>query len=223
MSRSDIKIIFFDAHGVLLEQDGDPREAVAKQLQLPLEDIKAAHRRATISRTVLSWSGVDSWDKEVEYSRAAAKALLGELGLPQKPSDVEFIADQWLHRKHKLLDGVVETLDYLKAKYRLGMISNAAPSRRTRELAELDLLKYFDPIVISGEFGVRKPDPLIYVEALKLAEVDAEDAAFVDDVESFLDVARQIGFKLPVLFDHYDESSGEFTAIKHFTELKKIL
>ena len=64
--------------------------------------------------------------------------------------------------------------------YRLGIISNWDDTARSL-LAKYDLIKYFDPIVISSEFGQSKPSKAIFEHALQLANVSAKDAIYVGD------------------------------------------
>jgi len=222
MKRADIKVVFFDAYGVLIGVE-DSRHALANYLDLPYEQVKEAGQRSLARPGIPSWTSVNSRAKEVAFSHAASEALLRELGLEVGTVQIEKVSSFYLARQHHALEGVMEALEYLASNYRLGLISNSAPSMRNSVLPETGLLKYLDPIVISGEVGVRKPDPEIYLIALKSAKVDAEEAAFIDDVEQFLDVARQIGFGLPILLDEVGDSSGEFQTITKLTELKKIL
>ncbi|MEZ4563908.1 MAG: HAD family hydrolase [Thermomicrobiales bacterium] len=63
----------------------------------------------------------------------------------------------------------------------IGIITNG-PAEVQR--AKIDLLKIrdlVDFVIISGEYGVEKPDPAIYAEALKLAGASAAEAVFVGD------------------------------------------
>jgi HAD superfamily hydrolase (TIGR01509 family) len=53
--------------------------------------------------------------------------------------------------------------------------------------------RVFDPIVVSAEEGRAKDDPLIFRQALVRAAVTAEQAAFVDNAEANVEVARSIG------------------------------
>lgn len=52
---------------------------------------------------------------------------------------------------------------------------------------------HFDVAVVSGQVGLRKPDPAIYELALERIGVRAEDCAFVDDLERNVEVARGLG------------------------------
>ncbi|MFC6086976.1 HAD family hydrolase [Sphaerisporangium aureirubrum] len=53
--------------------------------------------------------------------------------------------------------------------------------------------KYFDQIVISGEIGMRKPEPRIFHHALGLVGLPAERCVFVDDIAANVVAARTIG------------------------------
>jgi len=58
------------------------------------------------------------------------------------------------------------------------------------ELAEL-----FDEVVISGEVGLRKPDPAIYRLAAERLGVPVERCVFVDDIRSNIDGAEAVGMR----------------------------
>jgi putative hydrolase of the HAD superfamily len=76
------------------------------------------------------------------------------------------------------------------AGVRTGLISNSWTRRHydPRRLSEL-----FDAVVISGEVGMRKPDPGIYELALERVERPAERCVFVDDLPGNLKPARALG------------------------------
>jgi HAD superfamily hydrolase (TIGR01509 family) len=60
----------------------------------------------------------------------------------------------------------------------------------------VDLLgELFDRVVISGEVGMRKPDPEIFLHSAGLISVDAGDCAFVDDFEVNAKGANAVGMR----------------------------
>ena len=61
-----------------------------------------------------------------------------------------------------------------------GLISNWDPSCR-RVLEETGLSPYLDPIVVSSEVGVEKPDPRIFRQALELSGDSPEECLYVGD------------------------------------------
>jgi putative hydrolase of the HAD superfamily len=77
-----------------------------------------------------------------------------------------------------------------RAGVRTGMLSNSWGDDRydSTQLAEL-----FDAWVISGEVGLRKPDPAIYALAAERLELEPEACVFVDDLPGNLKPAAALG------------------------------
>jgi putative hydrolase of the HAD superfamily len=77
-----------------------------------------------------------------------------------------------LHRslsveKIKLYRGVFETLDRLKQRYRLGIVSDSQPDHAYPELHMLGIHGFFNAIIVSAEYGYRKPDIRLFGECLR--------------------------------------------------------
>lgn len=53
----------------------------------------------------------------------------------------------------------------------------------------------FDVMVVSGEVGLRKPEPDIYLLAAKRLAVDPSSCVFVDDIVQNVDGARAVGME----------------------------
>jgi len=86
-----------------------------------------------------------------------------------------------------MIDGVRDLHD---CGVRTGLVSNSWGTRRyPREL----LAELFDGIVISGEEGVRKPDPRMYSLGAERAGAPPSECVFVDDLAFNLDPARAMG------------------------------
>lgn len=51
----------------------------------------------------------------------------------------------------------------------------------------------FDAVVISGEEGLRKPDPRIFLLAAQRLSLEPEDCVFVDDLDRNVDAAEAVG------------------------------
>jgi putative hydrolase of the HAD superfamily len=63
---------------------------------------------------------------------------------------------------------------------RTGLLSNSWGNRDSYRFEHFDTL--FDAVVISGEVGLRKPDPAIYALAAREVGVPPERCVFVDDI-----------------------------------------
>jgi epoxide hydrolase-like predicted phosphatase len=52
----------------------------------------------------------------------------------------------------------------------------------------------FDAVVISGEVGMRKPEPRIFLHAAELVGLAPAECVFIDDIQANITAAEQIGF-----------------------------
>jgi epoxide hydrolase-like predicted phosphatase len=77
-----------------------------------------------------------------------------------------------------------------RAGVRTGLLSNSWGEDRYDRARFGEL---FDTLVISGEVGVRKPDPAIYALACERMELPPERCVFVDDLPGNLKPARALG------------------------------
>jgi 2-haloacid dehalogenase len=68
-----------------------------------------------------------------------------------------------------LIDGVVDLIPKLAARYRLGLITNGLPEVQRPRLVGAGLAPFFQFVTISEEIGLAKPDPRFFATALAQA------------------------------------------------------
>ena len=75
------------------------------------------------------------------------------------------------------------TLEWLKSKgYKIGLISNASDKEDVYTLLnQFNLIDFFEHIIISAEFGLRKPHKDIFQEGLTLFSANPENCFMVGD------------------------------------------
>ncbi len=141
-----------------------------------------------------------------------------------------FIETHWFQRAMRPeVPGVLEAIRKMGLK--IGLISNV--NSRGQVPTNLDLYgirDYFDPIVLSSEYGRRKPDPAIFHYAARLANVPASQCVYIGD-RIMRDIlgAKRAGFRLAVQIRHdfehgeVDEGATPDAVIDHMTELLEIL
>jgi putative hydrolase of the HAD superfamily len=126
--------------------------------------------------------------------------------------------------KLELYPGVLTTLDALKKKYKMAALSDGQSLWGLPELHSAGLDGYFDPVLISSDFGYRKPDPRLFALALKRMRLTAAEVIFIGN-DMYRDVfgAKTAGLKT-VFFksNQGDQRSRGVEAdyiIYHFPEL----
>jgi putative hydrolase of the HAD superfamily len=70
----------------------------------------------------------------------------------------------------------------------------------------------FDAVVISGQVGMRKPEPAIYHHVLELLQLPAQRCAFVDDLAANVRAAAALGM-VGVHHRSYDETVAELEVL----------
>lgn len=85
--------------------------------------------------------------------------------------------------------------------YTLGIISNLISSREIPEWIEKDgFTPYFKSVVLSSDFGKRKPDPAIYHEAARRAGVEPARCVYVgDNLKRDVTGTRAAGFGMVII------------------------
>lgn len=74
-----------------------------------------------------------------------------------------------------------ETLDYLRPRYRLYILSNGFAELQTRKMQSAGILSYFDGIVLSEDIGVQKPQRPLFDHALAVAHATAGEVLMIGD------------------------------------------
>ncbi|WP_016697878.1 HAD family hydrolase [Actinoalloteichus spitiensis] len=125
---------------------------------------------------------------EVDFDtmrRQRTRAFLTDLGRQVDEEEAAAWEQRRLtatERTWTLFDDAVPCLRWLRgAGLRVAAITNAAGAYQRRKLAAVGLDGAFDRLVISGERGVAKPDPLIFHTACAELGVRPEEAVHVGD------------------------------------------
>jgi epoxide hydrolase-like predicted phosphatase len=95
------------------------------------------------------------------------------------------------------------------AGIRTGLLSNSWGNEYDRS----DWHEMFDAVVISGEVGMRKPEPEIFELALDRIDLPAGECVFIDDMAHNVVAAERAGLA-GIVHRTFDETAGELEA--HF-------
>lgn len=93
-------------------------------------------------------------------------------------------------------------LQYLKEKnYKICLCTNNATLIVKHVLKEKNMEEYFDYVITSQQVTRSKPDPQMYLEALKEIGLLAEECVVFEDTESGVQAARNAGIDVIVVND----------------------
>ncbi len=94
------------------------------------------------------------------------------------------------------------------AGIRTGLLSNSWGNEYDRT----DWHEMFDAVVISGEVGMRKPEPGIFELAVDRMGLPADECVFIDDMAHNIVAAEQAGI-VGIVHRTFDETAAELEAL----------
>ena len=105
--------------------------------------------------------------------------------------------DRWEEMLGGEISGTVEILKQLKAsrKFRIYGLTNWSAETFPIALKQFDFLKLFEGILVSGNEGIKKPDPAIYERMLERYQIERQTALFIDDSLRNVKSAEKTGIK----------------------------
>lgn len=199
MDKGKITTIIFDAGGVLLYYKRKRNDIVRgilttmgynfDRVEKAIQDGEDFDERYFENRKIIS-----NWLEEKEWLLNHYSTIAHSID-----EDNEFLADKLFMltfdaNEYVLYPEVIEVLDELKMKYKLGIISNANPSLDW-SFSSLGIRQYFDDIVISAYEGIEKPDKEIYLRSISNLGSKLEECIFIDDRLENVNVAEKLGMK----------------------------
>ncbi len=227
------KAILFDLWGTVIRSDEfDPARGNAAVFALAENPSGAALQsvQELADRVVTT---VSPWEEEsrLEFTeQSLLKILADTFDLRFRVSLSELEWAFWAASlRISLTDGIGEVLAELDARrIEKCIVSNSSFMSATleRELGGRGLLPRFRFVVSSADYGIRKPDRVIFDVALARLGVSPQEAWFVgDNIVYDVQGPSAVGM-LPIVYDgkqDMPEDVGEFKAISHWRELIELL
>jgi HAD superfamily hydrolase (TIGR01549 family) len=110
-----------------------------------------------------------------------------------------------LYDNLRLIDGVSETLVWLRDRVKLGLITNGPSELQRTKIARLGIGDSFDSITISGEVGFHKPEPELFHAALKSLDTEPNAALYAGDRPEFdIKGSQKVGVTSVLIQKEYD-------------------
>ena len=136
----------------------------------------------------------EEYDRMLQYFTIVAQKL-PELGATRQ--DIEATALEKVYQSqhtYNLMEDAIPTLEALKGRYKLGIISDTWPSI-VPVLERFGILPYFGAITYSFQLGCFKPNPRMFQDALSKMGLPAQECVFIDDVARNLEGAAKVGIQ----------------------------
>jgi putative hydrolase of the HAD superfamily len=210
--QMDIRAIAFDVNGTLVEILTDENmdqifRSIGHFLTYQGIDLRRHELRDLYSKAMSAqreasderypeFDAVRIWQQIIDehlsdYTRSLPAEKRDQLPL--------FIAEMYRgisRRRLRLYPHVRSVLDVLRVHYPLALVTDAQSAYARGELHKVGILDYFDPIVVSGDHGYRKPDKRLFDLAITAMGVSAEETLYVgNDMHRDVYGAREAGMR----------------------------
>lgn len=188
-----IKTLLFDYAGVITPTRDNYTFAQKYHMQFNMEPLELMHK------TYLNWD----------------KALVGEISDKQFWSDVgkELNIDpeeikKMITETFPMEERLIDLIDRISDQYTIAMVSNQVEDWLEKAIDDNNLRNRFHYFINSYHVGAKKPDPKIFLEALKQTNSKPEETIFVDDVAENIAAAKALGIN-GIQYDTYEQFLNE--------------
>ncbi len=200
MGKRTIKAIVFDYGGVI---EGKPNPDfllnMSRILDIDYEICKEVYLKNNYLFHVEGLAFEELWKK-----------LLVQFGRTEKEKEmIDFLRTE--HNKDINQD-LIDLIKILRKNgYKTGILSNNL-TEVNQDIKNFGIDKFFDVILISEDIGYRKPDPKAFKILLEKLAIKPKELVFIDDNESSLSTAKEIGY-YPLLYINNGKLKEELFSI----------
>lgn len=183
------KHIFFDLDQTLWDFETNSREALTElsdKYEFAAKGIKSMPRFLaeyfSINEKMWEYYRKGTIDKNtLRYARF--ELALKKFGINNKRLAEDIANDYMLiaPQKTNMFPHTMETLNYLKPRYTLHIITNGFQDSQHVKIRNCGIQHYFNQIITSERAGFRKPDIRIFQYSLSVANACAENSIMIGD------------------------------------------
>jgi putative hydrolase of the HAD superfamily len=176
-----IRAVCLDIDDTLVDFTSSARRALCDLIGR--DDMWSRWQRTTDEHVARVVSGELSYDA---MHRARTKAFFADLGALLDDDVVAVLEERrctQLRTTWRLFADTIPCLDWLRAAgFKLAAVTNASGRHQRAKLAGLGIARFFDTLVIAGELGAAKPDPVIFHTACARMGVPPAETMHVGDL-----------------------------------------
>ena len=226
--KDSIKHIFFDLDHTLWDFDKNSELAFERILKNYFPNIKVADfTKIYAPINQLCWKLYQKdqiTHQELRYKRLKDTFDILEQEITDEQIDtiseeyIEFLPDF-----NHLFDDAIEVLDFLSKKYQLHIITNGFADVQHKKLKNSNISHYFKTITNSELAGAKKPNPIIFKHALKVANAKKSESIMIGDCLD-ADVNGALDFGMEAIFFNPNqiEIAQSINQITNLAQLKKL-
>ena len=214
-ARKKVRGVFFDLYGTLLIL-GNMKQAWTDWMEVlyaALCPVGSSLSKSAFDDCCHQFFGKDEpepADDGLTVFERRIRRLANSLELAMEAAELKAVATRATNawQAHVMLDpAALEVLTVLRQSKTLALISNFdQPTHVYRVLREAGLDGFFERIVVSGEVGMKKPDPGIFRIALGATCLSAEEVVYVGDTQEDVKGATAAGIR-PILLVRPEDPS----------------
>jgi putative hydrolase of the HAD superfamily len=229
----DIRAIAFDVNGTLIEIEtdegmGEIFRAAGHFLTYQGIDMRGQHVRELYFQLLKDqqrssteehpeYDAVAIWRTIIDDHMTEFTRHLPADKLAQMPLFLAEMSRGISRHRLRLYPHVREVLDTLRERLPLAVVTDGQTAWARGELHKVRLLDYFDPVVVSGDHGYRKPDVRLFQIALDAIGVAAEHNLYVgNDMHRDVYGAREAGMKT-VMFTSEQGTKEHLDTVPDYT------
>ena len=205
VGRNMIKFVIFDAMGVIFTVGDDVEVLLTPYIHslkpdIAVQDIKDLYLAASLGKI-------------------ASRDLWAQLGFNE--ADIPMIERSYLEKSFTLDAEFLPCAKALKSRYGIALLTNDVSEWSKYLRGYHGIEPFIDAAFVSGDLGVRKPDPRIYSIALETLGVRPNECLFIDDYPERVGAACELGI-CSLLFNREGHDYNGLR-VKSFGQLERLL
>jgi epoxide hydrolase-like predicted phosphatase len=178
----EYKVVVFDFGGVVGQTDKNAVvKALSALLNIPLEDADCLLKEIAIAKE----TGTSRDEVWAEFEKKSGTIF------PDNWDEYYEIIKLLAIRPNMRMLELVKKIQ--ERGYRVAMLSNVR-TQRANYIRKLGVYSHFDPVILSCETNVSKPDPKAFQILLDAIKTAPQECIYIDNGKVNLKVARDLGF-----------------------------
>jgi putative hydrolase of the HAD superfamily len=212
---SKIRAVIFDCYGTLVDiYTNEGKEEVFQYLSRYLqyygatigaEQLKSAYDLEKERYLKTSNERYPELDLEIVFATILQKEGINNPFLAESCCKLRRVLTR---ERFQLFPDTLPVLREMKREgYPLAMVSDAQKVYYFEEVRTLGLDQFFDHLIVSTQFGFKKPDPRLFTIACDLLEIPPAEAVYIgDSAEKDIKGPKEIGMQMILLNRNPEEN-----------------